>query len=109
MPTINNKPALAIGMILAALVPAIASWVVPGFRETFASFGAELPLLTRFFVNHTVTLWMLPVLVLAAWLFWPRRERRGLAALLVGAGSLLVFPVMVFAMYLPIFSLSQAI
>lgn len=93
--------------LLAALVPTL---VVPQFQQVFASFGAELPLLTRLALEQHLWLWLLPVLVIAAWLFWPRPRQRSLAACLVGAGGLaIIVPLLILAMYLPILQLGQAV
>lgn len=106
----GEKVALLVGVLCAIIAAAVPALVVPRFREVFESFGAELPFLTRLFMDHHYVLWLLPVLVIATWFFWPKVPHRSLAACLLGIGSLvLIVPVLVVAMYLPIFQLSTAI
>lgn len=85
----------------------IPPMMVPQFREVFAAFGADLPSFTQFFVHHSYALWLLPLLVLAAWFYWPKPARRALVACSIGVVSLLVIvPALTVAMYLPIFMLA---
>ncbi len=84
--------------------------VIPQFKQVFFSFGAQLPLLTRITIDQHLWLWLLPVLVTVTWLFWPRPKQRPLAACLTGIGGLVItIPLLIVAMYLPIFQLGQAV
>lgn len=103
----GDKAALGIGVLCAAIAAIIPPLLIPQFREVFMSFGAELPPLTALFVHYSYALWLLPILVVAGWLYWPEAPRRSLVACLIGAASLvLVVPVLVVALYLPVFQLS---
>jgi type II secretory pathway component PulF len=92
--------------ILAAL---LCSLVVPNFREAFVSYGAELPLLTRivFAVPHAV--WLLPVLVVAAWRSLHGRVGLQVARVVGIGGPLLLGPLILIAIYLPIFRLAATV
>jgi len=81
---------------------------IPGFKDVFQSFGAGLPLLTSLSLKFYPALLALPLLVLAVWLAWPRKEQRGLVALVAGAAIFLVVPLLVAAvMYVPILRLGS--
>jgi type II secretory pathway component PulF len=106
MTTETEKTLLAVGLSFAALAAAIPPFVAPKFREVFESFGAELPLITTLFVQYDFILWLLPVLVLAAWFYWPKKQRRALVSCVIGAISFtVIISAFVVAMYLPIFQL----
>jgi type II secretory pathway component PulF len=93
--------------LLTALVPTLA---IPQFEQVFVSFGASLPLLTRLAIEQHLWLWLLPLLVVAARLFWHRPKQRPLVACLVGTVGLgLGIPLLILAMYLPILQLGQII
>lgn len=99
-----------IGLVCALLTALTPTMVIPQFQQVFSSFGAQLPLLTRIAIDQHLGLWLLPLLVIAVWLFWPRPKQRPLAACLVGAGGLvIIIPLLILAMYLPIFQLGQAV
>jgi type II secretory pathway component PulF len=105
MPIIGGVAALA-GVVGVQLL-------VPQFEELFINFGAELPALTRVFVNGRSFLWPLPLLVpLAAFLIKTRDttdNRPGIVALLLGIAIAFGLPlVCALAMYLPIFELAEA-
>ena len=103
----GDKVALAVGVLCAAIAATIPPLLVLQFREVFVSFGADLPPLTELFIHYNLALWLLPVLVVATWLYWPKATSRSLVACLMGVASLvLVVPVLVVALYLPIFQLS---
>lgn len=101
--------------VLAAAGGMLAAWmVVPQFRELFATFGAELPLLTRLFVDSGGTLWGLPLLVPLLSLFVRRRgpedTRPGAVAFGFGLATAFGLPLLcALAMYLPIFKLAAVV
>jgi hypothetical protein len=100
---IHEKLALSVGLGLAAITGLVASRAIPAFGEVYQSFGTELPWVTSMVLSHYPFLFALPLLVLAAWLTWPRRESRGLAALATGVASIVAVPVLLAIMlYLPI-------
>ncbi|HMC15328.1 MAG TPA: hypothetical protein VKI18_06850 [Albitalea sp.] len=81
--------------------------IVPAFQEVFQSFNADMPMVTVLVLRFYPALLALPVCVIASWLLWPRKERRGRAALLLGAASVVVVPLaLVLVMYLPILRLA---
>ena len=91
---------------IAALIPTV---VAPQFRSVFTGFGAELPIVTQLFIDYHLTLWALPILVIAVHFFYPSTKKRKLLSLLLGIFSLLVIiPLMLWALYLPVFQLGQA-
>ena len=101
---------LIVGLICALIAAALPMLVIPSFQQVFDSFGAQLPLMTQLALSYHLWLWVLPILVIAAFMFWPKAERRPLAACLTGViGLTLTSVVMILAMYLPVFALGQAI
>ncbi len=98
---------LAVGL-LAAIVTAIVPMIfVPYFDDLFKKVKIALPPMSRFFLENYHALWALPVLVVIVWLAWPSPARRGLFACLLGIGSaLLILPLLMIAMYWPIFALA---
>lgn len=103
-------------MLIAGLVAAFAiavgvNLVVPQFEDVFRNFGAETPLLTRLFVEDRYVFFGLPLIVLAAFAWTPRRtppgNERGIVALVIGLGlGVVLLPLCLIAMYLPIFRLA---
>lgn len=108
----TNTLLLTIG-IAAAIAGVIAANLVPSlFVDMFQNFGAELPWLTRLFVQGGGFLWVLPLLVPVLSSFvrvrTPDDKRRGIVALLLGVGICFALPmVCLFSMYLPIFGLAS--
>ena len=68
---------LTTGLLVAIGIAAGVNLIVPRFEEAFQNFGAELPLLTRLFVETRYALFGLPLIVLAAWAWTPRRTPPG--------------------------------
>lgn len=98
------------GLLTAAAAAALPALIVPYFRTTFASLGMALPFITRLFVHYNAVFWLLPALSLAAWLYWPTPHRRALVSCLIGSVSLVVMmPLLIAAMYLPIFRMDATI
>jgi uncharacterized membrane protein YhdT len=105
---------LATGLIAAIAIAAGVNLVVPQFEDVFRNFGAELPLLTRLFVEARYAFFCLPLIVLAAWALTRRRtppgNERGIVALVVGIGmGMILLPLCLIAMYLPIFRLAAMV
>lgn len=111
---------IGIGMAILLLPAIVLTLVMPGFAEMFEAFGAELPWLTGVFVQHRLAFFLLPLLVPATWWLLARRPRTtatpharsapALAALLLAIGlAVAMILLMIFAMYLPIFRLGQAV
>lgn len=93
--------------LLAALIPTL---VIPQFRQVFTSFGTDLPLTTRIALNYHLWLWLLPLVVIAVRLFWPRARKRPRAACLAGiAGLVIALAATLLAMYLPIYQMGSAL
>jgi type II secretory pathway component PulF len=100
-----------IGGLAAVGGVAAVQLIVPQFQDVFKNFGAELPLLSRIFVNGRMFLWVLPLLVPVAAAFVrvrsPEDSRRGVVALLLGLAIGIGLPMLCgLAMYLPIFKLA---
>ncbi len=101
---------LGTGLLASVAMAVGVNAIVPRFDEVFRNFGAELPWLSRMFVEYRHALFAMPLLVLAAWALTPRRtppgSERGIVALVVGIGlGILLLPLCLIAMYLPIFML----
>lgn len=114
----QRNPANTFMMIAGAMVAvagvALVQSIVPHFQDVFANFGAELPLLSRMFVDGRWFLWVLPLLVPIAASFvrvrTPEDHRRGVVALLLGLAIGIGLPLAcMFAMYLPIFGLAAKV
>ncbi len=101
----NDLTGLAVGVLLSATAGAASFKLVPGFQEVFQSFG-DPPLLTSLVLRFYPALLALPLIVVAIWLLWPDKNRRGLAAMFAGAASIVLVPLAIaLAMYLPILQL----
>lgn len=101
---------LIIGLVCAFIAALAPTLVVPAFHQIFDSIGASTPPLTSFILNYHLWLWVLPVLVIAVRLFWPNQQKRLLASCLVGAiGLILVIPILILALYLPIFKFGSVV
>jgi len=83
MKTRNDYIALVIGLLLTCASAIALPIVGKSFGDSFADFGAELPLLLR----HAYLLWLLPTIVFAVWLAWPSAKRRALITYLVAIGG----------------------
>ncbi len=109
-----NTLLLVIG-IAVAIVGVVAAYMIPtAFVDMLQNFGAELPWLTRLFVQGGGFLWVLPLLVPVLSSFvrvrTPDDKRRGIVALLLGVGIGFALPmVCLFSMYLPIFQLGATV
>lgn len=101
---------LVVGLVCALIAAVVPMLVLPSFQRVIQGFVAEVPLITQIALSHHVWLWALPVFVIGARLFWPKAPQRPWASCLIGVlGLVIVMPVMILAMYLPIFQLGQAI
>lgn len=105
---------LTLGFTAAIAIAVGVNLIVPQFEEVFRNFGAELPLLTRLFIEARYAFFGLPLLVLAAWAWTPRRtppgNERGIVALVLGIGiGVILLPLCLIAMYLPIFKLAAVV
>lgn len=105
---------LIVGLIATIAIAAGVNLVVPQFEDVLKNFGAEIPLLTRLFVEGRYVFFGLPLIVLVAWALTPRRtppgNERGIVALVVGIGlGVILLPLCLIAMYLPIFQLAAVV
>lgn len=114
----QRNPANTFMMIAGAMAAvggvALVQLIVPRFQDVFTNFGAELPLLSRMFVDGRWFLWVLPLLVPIVASFvrvrTPEDHRRGVVALLSGLAIGIGLPLLcMFAMYLPIFGLAAQV
>ncbi|QDH71485.1 hypothetical protein [Marilutibacter alkalisoli] len=102
--------ALLVSLCFAGLTALILTAVVPNFRDVLASFGAELPWLSRAVMDGYLVAWLLPACVAVVWFLWPKPRQRRIAVLAVGLISLLVvLPMCLLVLYLPIFRLGAAL
>ena len=88
--------------------------VAPQFAETFASFGAELPSITRFFVNAYPVFYWFNIVSLFPIIFWLVNlfsERYALVIIKISKYNLRLalfcFALFMFSVYLPIFTMSK--
>lgn len=110
MRTQGEKILLVTGILMAATAAAIPFLIVPHFRQMFASLDVELPFITRLFVYYNAVFWLLPLLSLCAGFYWPTPHRRAWVSCLIGGISLAVMiPLLVAAVYLPIFQIEAPI
>lgn len=105
----RSRTRLVIGLLCSIVAAAIPVAATPGFLSVAQSFGIELPVIARLFVDHGAVFWVLPVLVLLAWFKWPNPKRRGLIAMLIGMLALAVIaPIAFFVLYLPVLQLGAS-
>ena len=101
---------LVVGLLCAIIAALLPILVIPTFHEVFISFGAQLPLLTKVAVGYHLWLWLLPLLVVAARLFWPAKRARAKASCWIGVAFLVITVVVTtLAMYMPILRLDAVI
>jgi len=103
---------IAIGTFLLFAAVVGVQLIVREFRQVFESFGAELPPLTRLFVQGRHLLWLLPLLIPALTLSIrsgaPSRPRAGVIALVLGIGlGIVLLLACMILMYLPIIALAE--
>lgn len=93
--------------VIAALVP---TFVVPHFAAMHDNFGVDLPFITRIVVDYTLLFWAIPVITLLIWWLWPKRTQAKILALAFSGAALLgLIPLLIFALYLPIFRLGAVV
>ena len=101
---------VALGLVLACAPSVMAAVVMPQFRQTFQSFGADLPWLTQILLDYPVSLLLFPASILLIALAWPNKKQRGLYSLLLGSLFGVLGPVIIMVgAYLPIWKLGAAI
>lgn len=110
----TNTLLVIIGTAVAIVGVIAANMIPPAFLDLLKNFGAELPWLTRLFVQGGGFLWVLPLLVPVLSSFvrvrTPDDKRRGIVALLLGVAIGFALPmVCLFSMYLPIFQLGATV
>ena len=103
-----HKIGLFSSLFMTCFPALILSIVVPRFGDVFASFGAELPLLSRMVAKGYLAAWLLPLSIVIVWFCWPNPKQRNfmLAITLV---SMLLVPFYVIGLYLPIFKLGTLV
>lgn len=101
-----SKSSLLLGLVPALVLSAVCYWFIPQFAEVYRGFGAPLPWQSELLLHLYPGVVILPVIVLAAWFFWPNTPARDAFVILVGAGgSVVLFVFGVWAAYSPIFLL----
>ena len=105
MRSTRDKVLLGIGLggsILAPLVAMLAS----ATPEAFVHFGMEMPAMVQAALSLRHGFWLLPLLVLLAWWFWPQPPRRAQVACLVGVvGAVIGLTLAFAAWWWPMFKL----
>lgn len=96
-------------IVIALLLGAVGVFVVPAFAQLFESFGADLPTPTGLLMHYRALLAILvvPLLALLYRLRASPRCEAYFAAILACEMCLLVLSVV--ALYLPVFSMSEAV
>ncbi len=110
----TNTLLLVIGIAVAIVGVVAANMIPPAFVDMLQNFGAELPWLTRPFVQGGGFLWVLPLLVPVlsslVRVRTPEDKHRGIVALLLGVGIGVALPMgCLLSMYLPIFGLASGV
>jgi nitrate/nitrite transporter NarK len=83
---------------------------VPQYRLFTQHFGGEMAFVTRAALACYPYVWLLPVVVLVAYGFWPQRHRRALAACLIGVvGAAFTISLALAAWFWPIFRLGALV
>ena len=99
-----------VGLSGALILAGVATAVIPQFRELFKGFGADLPVATQLVVDYYLYLWFSPLMVVAVRFAWPVKRVRSIAACFFGLALLVLgVPLLVLAMYLPIFRLGSVV
>ena len=100
--------------IISFLIYLVFHKAVPQFYETFSAFDAELPELTLLVIKcHNLFIWLciISLFPLVVWikLKIKYRFRRYLfrSSLIYALFSIVLFPIVVYSMYLPIFDLGN--
>lgn len=99
-----------LGVVLGLLPLGVALLLAPHFRGMFQSFGAELPLLSRWVIDWPIVL-STPSALMAIWrLFQPRGRRQAWTLFGIGlALAVLLSLLTVFLFYLPLFQLASVV
>ena len=105
-----DKSFVALGLVLACVPSVMAVVGMPQFRQTFQSFGADLPWLTKMLSDYPASLLLFPALVLLIAFAWPNEKQRGLFSLLLGVlFAFLGRFIIVVGAYPPVWKLGAAI
>jgi type II secretory pathway component PulF len=75
---------LAFGVVAPLAVSMYVLFMVPRYREVWASFGAELPISTKMLLATFQWWGLLALLSVAIWWLWPTRDNRSSAAAIFG-------------------------
>lgn len=99
-----------LGVLLGLFPLGVALLLAPHFRGMFQTFGAELPLLSRWVMDWPIVL-SAPSALMALWrLFQPRGRRQAWTLFAIGlALAILLSLLTVFLFYLPIFQLASVV
>lgn len=94
---------------MALILTVFGVFVFPQYAEMFASFGGELPFLSRTFGSGYGLAWLAPMAVVACWYFGPATWGPRLAGLLGLLTGLLGVVIVIFALYLPYFQMGSLV
>lgn len=99
-----------VGLVFAVLSALIPTLVLPRFQAVFKEFGADLPFLSHFVFKHSPWLWLFPVALAIASLFWRKQPGRAALVCIAGiAGFVLAIVVLIIAAYLPVMNLGAVV
>jgi len=95
--------------VIGASVAILVYFIIPNFKQTFDSFGSELPLLTEIVLNAGYNLVWASVLciVLAGANMMLKSKPAFYISCIYSLCLILLLPVSMVAMYLPIFQMGQ--
>lgn len=103
----KHRAGLWPALLMAGLAAGVVSCVVPQFQGVLAAFGPDLPWFSRSVLDAYLATWLLPLSVLALWHVLRDTRQRSTIVMAAGAVSLFVgVPVVLVALYLPIFKLA---
>ena|SRR5450432_650410 len=107
LPRSRDPALLAVGLMLAGFASTLSYLSIPAFAEVLKNFP-HLPVATSLLLRFYWVVLLLPLLVVAAWRFWPNRSQRGTLSLMAGISVLLVSQALVQTiLYLPVFELGK--
>lgn len=85
MRTSTNKILFALGLLSALAAAGIPLLVLDRFIQTLQSLDNEIPVITQLYLRYHQFIWILPILILAIWLIWPKSSKSAMFSCLLGA------------------------
>ena len=102
--------------LLSLCLGLFGSFAMPSYAELFAGFGTEIPSPTLFALSHGRWLWLPSLATVLVWLKWfgakrnkKTRKQYLLLFTSIGVANIAVMAGEIWAMYLPIFNMGDAV